>query len=36
MWRSGGRLGVRFLLAAKKAHAPSKWASLAIQAAPRK
>jgi hypothetical protein len=36
MWRSGERLGVRFLMAAKKARAPSKWAGLATQAAPRK
>jgi hypothetical protein len=36
MWRAGERIGVSFLVAAKKTPAPSKWAGVAAQAAPRK
>ena len=36
MWRSGERLGVRFLVAAKTAPAPSKWAGLSTPTTPRK
>jgi hypothetical protein len=32
MWRSGERLGVKFLMTAKKAQASPKWAALAAQA----